>query len=152
MSLIVSINAGVQNVAKQCPCAWELRMWVLFWRAAIWRYTLLISFHSACFGVCISGVFGQIFELEAIQLSIHLHLINLSFSMKYAALILCYKLIHKMDLLPRGVWHPWKDLIFLIDSCPKNSSDPALFFFWEEKFEVKLWCHGNSVIKNWTGR
>lgn len=41
---------------------------------------------------------------------------------------------HKMDLLPRGVWHPQKDEILLTDSWLKNWTDPAAFFLWEEKF------------------
>lgn len=46
----------------------------------MWRYTFLISFHSACFGICF--FVGFLDELEGIQLRIHLHLINLGFSIK----------------------------------------------------------------------
>lgn len=48
----------------------------------MWRYTFLISFPSAFFGVYCFVFFRQIFQVEGIQLSFYLHLINLGFSIK----------------------------------------------------------------------
>lgn len=148
----MSINADMQNMAKQCPCAWELRRCVLFWRAAMWRYTFLISFHSACFEVCFFVFFGQIFELEGIDLSIHLYLINLGFSIK----------CNTDGMLQNGSQDgpTPKRCLASLKRCnsfnrllAKELTRSCLVLFMRREIcESKLWGHGNSVIKNWTGR
>lgn len=149
MWLVVSINRDMQNMAKQCPCAWELRGRCYFGGAAMWRYTFLISFHSVCFGVCFFVVSGQIFE--GIQFSIHLHLINLRFSIKCNTNGMLQNGWQNGPAPERCLeslkgWNTFNRLL------AEELTRFCLVLYMREIRESKLWGRGNSVIENRRGR
>lgn len=80
-------------------------------------------------------VFGQVFEAEWVQLSIHL--INLCFPTKCS--LVCLGVVHRMDLFPRGAWNTWKYKIPSVEILAKNPTRSCLgLFMGREICENKL--------------